>query len=179
MARYCQCVRRKRLKRWEVRGFRFLTFSCHRRARLLGRAAWRDVFVESLERARERCGFGLMAWVAMPEHVHLLIVPSEVAVGDVLRSIKQPVAQRAIRRWRETGAGVLDVIRVGPGYRYWQAGGGFDRVVRDQKELEKTFHYIHRNPVVRGLVEKETDWAWSSARWYAGMGGVECDRVVW
>lgn len=171
-------MERKRLKRWEDRGFRFLTFSCFRRERLLGRAEWRDVFVASMVAARERCGFRLVAYAVMPEHVHLLIVPDDVGVPDVLRSIKQPVAQRAIRRWRETGAKVLDVIRVGEGYRYWQAGGGFDRLVRDQKELEKTFHYIHRNPVARGLVEKETDWAWSSARWYAGMGGVECDRVA-
>jgi REP element-mobilizing transposase RayT len=28
--------------------------------------------------------------------------------------------------------------------------------------------YIHDNPVRRGLVEKATDWVWSSARFYAG-----------
>jgi putative transposase len=29
--------------------------------------------------------------------------------------------------------------------------------------------YIHLNPVRRGLVERPEDWAWSSARWYAGL----------
>ena len=30
-------------------------------------------------------------------------------------------------------------------------------------------NYIHLNPVRRGLVERAEDWAWSSARWYAGL----------
>jgi hypothetical protein len=32
--------------------------------------------------------------------------------------------------------------------------------------------YIHNNPVRRGLVERATDWVWSSARFYAGETAV-------
>ena len=28
--------------------------------------------------------------------------------------------------------------------------------------------YLHMNPVRRGLVERASDWRWSSAAWYAG-----------
>ena len=105
----------------------------------------------------------------MPEHVHLIVVPGERPISDVLRAIKQPVAQRAIRHWKETDAAVLARLVIGEGrYRYWQAGGGFDRNLRDQDDLAEKVAYIHHNPVKRGLVEVETDWAWSSARWYAG-----------
>ena len=31
------------------------------------------------------------------------------------------------------------------------------------EELE---HFRHENPVRAGLVERATDWKWSSARWY-------------
>ena len=31
------------------------------------------------------------------------------------------------------------------------------------------FNYIHQNPVVAGLVKKETDWEYSSAKDYAGL----------
>ena len=139
------------------------------------------MFAALLDRARDRCGFELVAWVAMPEHVHLLIVPGrDVQVPTILRAIKQPIPQRAIARWRAVGAPVLDRLRVGDGrYRYWQAGGGFDRLVRTPDGLERTLAYIHRNPVARGLVRHDTDWLWSSARWYAGMGGLRCDRVPW
>jgi len=29
-------------------------------------------------------------------------------------------------------------------------------------------HYIHNNPVRRGLVDRAADWRWSSAAWYEG-----------
>lgn len=173
------------MRRDETRTPRFLTFSCHRRLQLLGTRQWRDAFVESLRAARDRHGFGLIAWVVMPEHVHLILlpggVPDRVAVPEIMRGIKQPVAQRAIRRWRILDAAVLDRIRVGERYRYWQAGGGYDRNLRDADALSAAVEYVHWNPVKRGLVEEPTDWAWSSARWYAGEreGQVPIDRVSW
>ena len=174
--------RRKRLRRVEKGTPRFLTISCHQRLPLLGRAEWRDVFAESLARARERCGFRLIGWVAMPEHVHLMLLASaECDAARALIAIKQPVAQRALRRWRELDAPVLEKLRVGDGYRYWQAGGGFDRNVRDAEEMRAEVEYMHHNPVRRGLVDRAEDWAWSSARWYAGErdGVVPIDPVVW
>ena len=42
----------------------------------------------------------------------------------------------------------------------------------DKKRMEK-LRYMHRNPVVRGLVENPEDWAWSSFRHYlTGIEGV-------
>ena len=41
----------------------------------------------------------------------------------------------------------------------------------EEKRIEK-LRYMHRNPVVRGLVAKPEDWAWSSYRHYAtGLKG--------
>ncbi len=56
---------------------------------------------------------------------------------------------------------------------FWQSGGGYDRNITEPKTLEATADYIHENPVRRGLVDKATDWSWSSARWYAGV----CDEA--
>ena len=45
-----------------------------------------------------------------------------------------------------------------------------DRAIKaiftEEKRVEK-LRYMHRNPVVRGLVEKPEDWLWSSFRHYA------------
>jgi putative transposase len=54
-------------------------------------------------------------------------------------------------------------------HRFWQAGGGYDRNVVEQRTLLKVIEYMHLNPVRRGLVELPEDWEWSSARWYAGI----------
>jgi len=171
----------KRLRRRETRTPRYLTFSCHRRLPLLGTPAWRGEFARSLAAARERCGFRLLAWVALPEHAHLVIVPGPAPVPEILRAIKQPVAQRALRRWRASNAAVMPHLSVGERSRFWQAGGGFDRNCRDAGELAKTTAYIHENPVRRGLAQHAEDWAWSSARWYAGQreGELAIDAARW
>ena len=53
--------------------------------------------------------------------------------------------------------------------RFWQAGGGYDRNIRDEEEMLEKARYIHANPVRRGLVDSPADWKWSSARWYEGV----------
>ncbi len=151
---------------------RFLTFSCYRNLDLLGTPAIRDAFAQSLDRARNRHGFSLHSWVAMPNHVHVLLTPDPdgPGVAAICRSIKQPLAQRAIRRWRELNAPVLDRIASKAGeYRFWQRGGGYDRNIYSREESQEKFEYIHANPVRAGLAERTTDWPWSSARWWDGQ----------
>src|SRR5262249_17301291 len=58
---------------------------------------------------------------------------------------------------------------------FWQSGGGFVRNIVEPRTLMAMIDCIHMNPVRRGLVERPTDWKWSSAGWYAGVnrGGAE------
>jgi hypothetical protein len=53
-------------------------------------------------------------------------------------------------------------------FRFWQAGGGYDRNIEKHATLFQMIEYIHLNPVRRGLVKAATDWPWSSASWYEG-----------
>ncbi len=176
--------RRKKLRRWETHlQPRFVTFSCFRRVPLLAQPVVRDRFVALLVTARERHGFRLIAWVVMPEHVHVIIVPtSGLGTGSkmpaILTGVKKPFAQEMLATWRTAGHPCLLEIKTSDGReRFWQAGGGFDRNVRDDAELARAIDYIHRNPVERGLVEHPTDWAWSSARRYAQIAdGPTIDR---
>ena len=162
---------RKQMRRVErANDARYLTFSCSRRLALFSNDAIKDVFVEELSRSRERLGFGLLAYVVMPEHVHLLVWPRlpEAPVSKVVWDVKRAVARRVIGRWREIDAPVLERLQHHRGVRFWQRGGGYDRNVFTRDELEEKVGYIHANPVRRGLAVRPTDWAWSSARWYAG-----------
>jgi len=55
---------------------------------------------------------------------------------------------------------------------FWQARYYDFNVWSESKFVEK-LRYIHRNPVVRGLVEQPEDWPWSSFRHYfTGANGV-------
>src|SRR5580704_6436052 len=47
------------------------------------------------------------------------------------------------------------------------------------KQIEK-LRYMHRNPVARGLVAKQEDWAWSSFRHYTtGLNGTVEIESFW
>lgn len=74
----------KGLKRYYGRGdLHFLTFSCYRRAPLLGTMGARNLFVQTLGKIRERYKFLLIGYVIMPNHVHLLISESPKATPSV------------------------------------------------------------------------------------------------
>lgn len=147
---------------------RFVTFSCERRLPLLGAPEYRNVFARSLREARERLGFRLLAWVGMPEHVHLLIMPPQgAALAPALKSLKLSVQQRVLRLMRQRGDPLaVQIIRPDGAPRFWQKGGGFDRNVRSESELQQEIRYTHRNPVVRELVASPHEWRWSSVRWW-------------
>src|SRR5262245_54439249 len=151
---------RKRMKRRESGSSRYITASCYRRMQLLGADRIRDAFAHDLEQARTKWGFKLAAWVAMPEHFHIILWPGPrvdlptPALCDVLHDFKWQFAKRVISRWRTLKAPVLRTLIDPRGKaRFWQRGGGFDRNIRTDDELGREVGYIHNNPVKRGLVK--------------------------
>ena len=125
------------LVRYEHTGkFHFLTFSCFHRLQYLCTPAARDLFEESLERTRRRCRFVIAGYVAMPEHVHLLIgEPLKGTVSSVVQALKLSVTMRRAER------------------PFWQARYYDFNLHDDEKRIEK-LRYLHRNPVTRGLTER-------------------------
>jgi putative transposase len=131
---------------------------------------------ECMDRAIERHGYSLVAFVFMPEHVHLLVVPRRSASGidELLKAIKRPYSFRIKRLLQEINSPLLKTLDVQqrPGirsFRYWQEGPGYDRNLDRAKTVLAAIDYFHLNPVKRGLVNQAVDWQWSSARWFEGM----------
>ena len=172
---------RRTLKRIEEQGHaRYLTCSCFRRLPLFGNDHIKDSFLDQLLLVRQRVSFSLYAWVIMPEHIHLLLTPHlpEVTVTDVLRAMKRPFASTVLSRWRLLDAAILGRVRDARGdAHFWLAGGGYDRNIVSEHELREKVEYIHKNPVRRDLVERPSDWTWSSARWYERREGPAMDPL--
>ena len=150
-----------------------LKFSCYRRLPLLSRDRTRGWVIESIDAARKNRRFALFAFVIMPEHVHLIVHPSDQTydVAYILKSIKQPVSRKAhawLLKTNQPWLGNLTLIQKDgrPLFRFWQAGAGYDRNIDRQVTLRQMIKYIHDNPVRRGLVGRAVDWQWSSASWY-------------
>ncbi len=150
-----------------------LTFSCHGRMPLLTNDTWRTLLSESVDRALRRYDYALVAFVFMPEHVHLLVYPRSGG-GDiqaVLRAIKRPYSYRIKELLCTDQSPLLERLTVpdrrrGKVFRYWQKGPGYDRNFHTVNVVLASIDYIHLNPVTRGLCRHASDWRWSSARWY-------------
>jgi putative transposase len=153
-----------------------LTFSCFHGLPLLSKDRSRQWFVSAMRCARRDLPLSLWAYVIMPEHVQILVWPHqpEYEVRRIRTALKVPVQRQALRFLRKKAPWFLDRLKdEQPSgdvhHRFWQRGGGYDRNVIEPGTLSLMIEYIHNNPVRRGLVDKATDWLWSSARFYAGM----------
>jgi putative DNA methylase len=97
----------------------------------------------------------LIAWVIMPNHIHLLLRPlNEAPLAVIVHSMKSFTAKRANELLGLTG-------------KFW-SNDYFDRYMRDREHFEKTIAYIHNNPVKAGLCAHAADWPYGSARFSAG-----------
>jgi putative transposase len=165
---------RKRVRHFDDPGHcHELTFSCYQRRPLLEDDRRRGLFSAAIDAAVPRSGFTLVAFVYMPEHVHLLVWAKEAAarVSELLYAIKRPVSYRIKELLRATADPLLEelTIRERPGkmtFRFWQEGGGYDRNLVAPVSIHACAEYLHNNPVRRGLVVSPADWKWSSWRYY-------------
>ncbi|MET4235492.1 putative transposase [Bradyrhizobium sp. LA6.10] len=95
-------------------------------------------------------GVEVWAWCLMPNHVHLILVPSD---PDGLR--------RALARVHRSYAGTIQARRKRTGH-FWQ--GRFGAVAMDERHLAAALRYVSLNPVRARLVQRAQDWRWASTR---------------
>lgn len=94
--------------------------------------------------------FELIAWVIMPNHVHILIrLLGESLLSEIMHSIKSYTAHQANKILQRSG-------------RFWSVES-FDRYIRNADHFRNTIRYIEENPVKAGLCKEPGDWEFSSA----------------
>jgi putative transposase len=91
-----------------------------------------------------------LAWVVMPNHVHLLVEIWQKPMSELLLGWKGYTARRINRVLGRRG-------------KLWQ-DDYWDRYIRDEAHYRKVAHYIEWNPVKAGLVKTPEQWPFSSAR---------------
>lgn len=115
----------------------------------LQKKAIAQLVAESIEYRNEQL-FDLYAYCIMPNHVHLVfkhIKPTfntKYPIIKILASLKRYTARKANQELNREG-------------QFWQHES-FDRVIRNQEELESTIRYVLNNPVKANLVEEWQDW---------------------
>jgi hypothetical protein len=89
------------------------------------------------------------AFVVMPNHVHLLVIPP-IPVAELTRRLKGFTARQANRMLGRTGEA------------FWQPES-YDHWVRSEQEWGRIAKYIESNPVLAGLAARPEGYPWSSA----------------
>jgi putative transposase len=90
---------RKRVKHYHEPGdFHELTFSCYDRLPLLVRDDWRRLLCQAIDKAIAAHDFALVAFVLMPEHLHLLVYPRHQTA--------EALASQGPRQWHPTASDI-------------------------------------------------------------------------
>ena len=106
----------------------------------------------------------------MPDHLHTIwtLPENDADYSSRWRAIKS----RFTRRLRTQGA-PLQANSKGE-YALWQRRY-WEHTIRDEDDLQKHVDYIHYNPVKHGLVNRVTDWPYSSFHRYVRRGWLSQD----
>ena len=146
--------RRKRLDAWLDGGLGSCVLRESRTAEMMQGALLRF----GLRRYR------LLAWVIMPNHVHVLFQPlNGWTVAKIVASCRNFRRGRFAIGGHKTGkrpVALCGIESIGTEY------------IRDAKHLAKAIEYTHMNPVKAGLADRAEDWRWSSAHFKKGKAGV-------
>ena len=152
-----------------------LTFSCYRKFPFLSKDRTCEWLAEQLDLVRRELNYHLYAYVFMPDHVHLLVMPveHEYDTATFLKRLKEPVSRKAIQFLKQNSPEWLERIRVRRGpkveHHFWQPGRGYDRNIEKGTTLLSMVEYTHMNPVRKKFVQHAKEWKWSSAGWFAGQ----------
>jgi len=170
-----------RLRRHDEPGHsHFWTVSCHRRLTFFWHDEMKRVVVDALRQLQARFGICLVAYVIMPEHVHVMLYPhvsggdQPVPVSRLWQAFKQHVGfygKECLRElWRERGRLWSEPLNQwahgATGKRQIMETRGYDFNIDRHDTLLQKIDYCHKNPVTRGLVAGAADWPWSSFRFY-------------
>jgi putative transposase len=174
-------------------GVHFLTAKTFQNTPYFNDGRCAPIFCEELEATRLNYNFHVLAFVVMPDHVHLLLwwdansSHPDVTISKIAWAVKGKAARRIVDYLKRVGEGnafaypenrdILQPVRQPQDkahyrnwqYKIWQKGAGYDFNVFSYQKLQQKVIYIHQNPVRAGLVSHPEAYPWSSASFYAGQ----------
>lgn len=112
-----------------------------------------DIIINSI-RESDNILYELLYFCIMPNHVHLIFytgnMDSPKPLGLIMKAIKGSSSRKINLFLNRTGT-------------FWQKAS-YDRLVRDEKEVNYIADYILNNPVKAGLVKEWEDWPYTYAK---------------
>ena len=140
-----------------------------RRSRLLVEHI--DVLRATLRRVRQAHPFHMGAMVVLPDHLHAMwTLPADDADFSMRwMLIKAGFSRQMARIEGRSASRVAKSERGIWQRRFWE------HLIRDARDYERHFDYIHFNPVKHGLAQAAVDWPYSSIHRYIRLGTLARD----
>jgi REP element-mobilizing transposase RayT len=141
------------------------------------RKTYRDIIIESLKYCQEKKGLVIYVWCIMSNHLHLIISAKDNNVSSVLGDFKKFTSKQILKSILENPSEsrkewMLEIFKKAGAensrnsyYQFWQQDNQ-PKIIFTPDFAAQKLEYIHYNPVEAGIVEKEEEYVYSSARNY-------------
>ena len=150
---------------WQPGGTYFFTVNlADRSSRLL--EAQVDALRNVVRRVKARHPFDILAWVVMPDHLHVLW---KLPDGDSDNATRWALIKAGFSRAMPARERVSSSRRSKGERGIWQRRF-WEHLITDEEDLSRHFDYIHINPVKHGHARRAADWPYSSIHRYIRAG---------
>ncbi len=151
---------------YDQQGTYFVTFTVNQWVDVFTRKEYVDILLQSLIYCQKHKGLEVFSWVIMSNHMHLIISTNKDNLSDIIRDYKKYTASKitdAIRDHDKESrkSWLLWLLKKGEDITFWQEGYHAEEITGLNFFKQKQ-DYIHFNPIVAGLVEKEEEYLLSS-----------------
>jgi putative transposase len=158
----------------------FVTGNIAGRLPVFEQAACCCAFIEVCSTLREQWPFKLIAYVVLPDHMHLIVNPKDGRIRELVGALKS-LSARCIMGASER----FSLLRNKPDmdgstHQVWQEGFKALPLWSDWLIWQK-INYIHNNPIKSGLVRSAGDYRWSSfcSFYFGACEPIKVDKDWW
>ena len=154
-------------------GYYFFTVVTYKRQRFLTDETARRCLRNVWQHVCEKRPFKTIAICLMPEHIHCIW---KLPDGDFDYSTRWSLIKRGFtQQWLKAGGFEANqtLSRIKKGRRGVWHRRFWEHCLRDEEDLSEHIRYIHYNPVKHKLVEKPSDWKWSTFHRFEYAGGLD------
>ena len=152
------------------------------------RKSYKDVIIDRLAFCIEKKVMLLYGYVIMSNHIHLLVRSKTGKLSDLIRDFKKFTAKNILekivnepesrREWMlERFKKATETHSRNKNYQFWQYGNHAEEIY-SHKFMWSKLDYIHLNPVRAGIVEKASNYKYSSASNYVNNEGLITVEIV-
>jgi len=146
------------------------------------RKAYRDSIIECLDYCIKNKAMLVYGYVIMSNHIHLIIQSKDGKLSDLVRDFKKFTAKQILekiqiepesrREWiLERFQKATESHTRNKNYQFWQYGNHAEEIYSHEFMWSK-LDYIHLNPVRAGILEKASEYIYSSASNYVNGKGI-------